>query len=680
MIHRLTLVFIYVFWFFNLNAQQLDADSLLRISKTGNDREKVQALIALAQENKNNNPQLAVTYASQALEKAKTLNDDALWAKAAQILASAEFINGNFNPAKEHYTEALLHFTNTNNKKSIADVSASLGGLYFAQGNLTTASDFYLKALRLFEEEHNKTGMVNMYSALSNLYSRQNNFSKSIEYGLKAINSYEESSDKLMALVGYDNIGNMYIQQKDLPKAKFYFNKSLRLYSDMRNNAGIASTYIQLGNIEYETGNPENAVTYFKKALDISNNLKIQPLTVACYNALGKAFIELKLYSKAIEQFNRSVAIAKQMNLKIELDEAYEGLALVYKITNSDEKAQTFSALSKELKDSLYNDSTLKRLNDQLLVYESEKQQQQIVLLNKEQQIQENEIKRQRERANIMIGAFSVLGILLVIVLIFAFQNRKIAHNLRKQQIELIEKSNSILEQKEKLDQLNNVKDRFFSIISHDLRNNLTTMKLYFDLISHQDYVASDHSEITKQISGSVENTIDLLENLLIWASAQIKGVPIHIQKLNMHTLTQENINLLGSIAHQKNITLQNNVDESVIAFGDMDMINLVLRNLISNAIKFTNENGNVLIHGNMLTTECIIEVRDNGIGISEENMPRLFNQYEHPTTKGTGNEKGTGLGLMLCKDFIERNGGSIWVKSEKNKGSSFFFNLPLKV
>lgn len=204
-------------------------------------------------------------------------------------------------------------------------------------------------------------------------------------------------------------------------------------------------------------------------------------------------------------------------------------------------------------------------------------------------------------------------------------------------------------------------------------------MKLYFDLISNKDYVPQDNNEITKQIAGSVENTIDLLENLLVWASTQIKGVPIHIQKLNVHTLAQENINLLSGTAHHKNIILQNTVSEDALAYGDIDMINLVLRNLITNAIKFTGENGIIVLSSDINNTHRIVAVKDNGIGISAENISKLFNQHLHPTTKGTANEKGTGLGLILCKDFITRNGGDIWVESSKNDGTTFYFSLPLQ-
>jgi signal transduction histidine kinase len=242
---------------------------------------------------------------------------------------------------------------------------------------------------------------------------------------------------------------------------------------------------------------------------------------------------------------------------------------------------------------------------------------------------------------------------------------------LQKQQKELIE-------QKDELNRLNQVKDRFFSIISHDLRNNLTTMKLYFDLISHPDYKPESNHEITAQIAGSVENTIDLLENLLVWASSQIKGTPMHIQPLDIKQQVQENVDLLSGNAAHKNIKLENKITESLTALGDKDMINLILRNLLSNAIKFTPAGGNVSVSGVGDDKWISVSVSDNGIGISKENLTKLFDQHLHPTSRGTGNEKGTGLGLLLCKDFIERNGGTISVVSEKEKGTTFTFTLPV--
>lgn len=660
-------------------AQKYDNDSLQQLALNGTEKEKLLALQLLAELNRNNNPQQSLTYLNQAVEKAKVLGDQYALAGCLQLSASIENRNGNFQRAKELYLESLNQHINTNNRKGQADVTVALSGIYFMQGNLPLAADGYLRGLRYYEEINNKAGMVNTLSALGNIYARQNNFSKSIEYNLRALSLYEESSDKFRALVGYDNIGNIYLRQNNPIKAKEYFTKSLVLYGEMKNNTGIASTLLQLGTIEQAGDKHDQALQLFQRSLAISKKLKSQPLVVSALNAMGKSYTALRLYPKAIECFRKAIALAKESDMKIELEESYQGLASVYKLTKEKEKATTFSTLSKELKDSIYNDSSLKKLTDQLLVYESEKKNQQIELLNKEQQIRESELTREREIRNLFTIASSIMGLLFIVLVVFTVQNRRFAKSLQKQQAELLEKNANILEQKEKLDQLNTVKDRFFSIISHDLRNNLTTMKLYFDLISNKDYEPQDNSEISKQIAGSVENTIDLLENLLVWASTQIKGVPIHIQKLNVHTLAQENINLLSGTAHHKNITLQNMVSEDALAYGDIDMINLVLRNLITNAIKFTGDNGLIMLSSYNNDTHRIVAVRDNGIGISADNIGKLFNQHLHPTTKGTANEKGTGLGLILCKDFISRNGGEIWVESSKNEGTTFYFSLPLQ-
>jgi signal transduction histidine kinase/Tfp pilus assembly protein PilF len=662
-----------------LFAQRGTIDSLEQVSLNGTDREKLTALQLLVTYTRNNDPQRALNYLAQAIDKATALNDVAALAKCYQLTGSIQYRTGNFAKAKENFLQSLNYYIDTKNNKGQAEITAALAGIYYEQGDLPQAADHYLRALRYYEEVNDKSGMVSMLSSLGRIYARQNNFSKSIEYNLRAINLYEETSDKLRALVGYDNIGNIYLRQNNPRKAQEYFNKSLKLYTEMKNDIGIASTLLQLGNIEYSLGNHEKAMGYFRRSLGICTRLNAQPLIVSNLNALGKTYMQLSLYDKAEDAYRRAITIAKDVQLKIELDEAYQGLAQVYKLMKENEKSRIFEGLSKNIRNSVYNDSTLKKLTDQILLYESEKKEQQIQLLNKEQLIKQSELNREREIRNFFYIAGVILGLALIVLIIFAIRNRRIARSLQKQQTELIEKNRSIMEQKEKLDQLNTVKDRFFSIISHDLRNNLTTMKLYFDLVGNENYEPADNSDITKQISGSVENTIDLLENLLVWASAQIKGIPIHIQKLNLHTLAEENISLVGSLAHQKNITLKNNISEDAIAFGDIDMINLVLRNLVSNAIKFTGENGLIELSSAIADSECIVSVKDNGVGISEENLARLFNQHQHPTTKGTANEKGTGLGLMLCKEFVERNGGRIWVESRKDMGTTFFFTLPLQ-
>lgn len=676
---RTILIFLICTWITPLvHAQQLNPDSLQQTLNSGSEQDRINSLLLLGQSVRNSNPTLAIQYYQQAWEKSKAIGNESSAAKAAQSLGGLYFRNGNYENAKSTFIEALSHYQNARNNKGVADVTTSLANTFYAQGNLVQASQYYLNALRYYEEVNDNSGMVTIFSALSTIYARQNNFSKSTEYSIKATQLFEKSSDKFRALVGYDQIGNSYLRQNDLSKARQYFRKSLQLYTELKNEAGIASTLNQLGDIEFKLDNIDKSYALYNQAYSLSKKLRIKPLIIAAQIGRAKCNTEKRQYNAATQAFQDAIALAKSIQSNIELEEAYQGLSLVYERTQQTEKSRTFDVLSKEIRDSLYNDSTRKKLNDQLLIYESEKKEQQIELLNKEQLLRSTELKQQQQFTRWLVIASLVLGILLTIVFVFFIQNRRIANDLRKQQHELIEKNQSILEQKEKLDQLNTVKDRFFSIISHDLRNNLTTMKLYFDLISNEHYVATDHSEITRQISGSVENTIDLLENLLVWASAQIKGIPIHIQPLDLVAITNENIALLNGTASQKQLSLENHLTSDMIAKGDLDMINLVMRNLISNAIKFTPEKGKIDVYAGKTANEITVEVRDNGVGIGPENLEKLFHQHNHPSTKGTGNEKGTGLGLLLCKDFIERNGGKIWVESNRGKGASFFFTLPV--
>ncbi|MCU0441127.1 MAG: tetratricopeptide repeat protein [Bacteroidia bacterium] len=643
-------------------AQQTEADSLY----------------AAAYQLRYENSALSLSLFEQAEQVAREAGNTKIEALSNQQMASIYYRGGQFGAAVSRYQQALEINQRIGNAKAVADIEVALATAFFAQGKLSQATTLYLEALRYFDQVNDKPGQIAAWNALATIYSRQNNFSKSIEYTLKAIRLYEASSDKFRVLVGYDQIGNAYLRQQNLIKAKEAFLKSLKLYTDLDNKAGVAATLLQLGNIAYQRKQYAEALQYYNKAVVLANKMQAKALLVSAYNALGKVHQKLKAYDESIQSFNKAIVLAKLTEQKIELEEAYQGLAQVYAITNEQAKSSTFGLLSKELKDSLYNDSMLKGLNDQLLVFESEKKQQQIELLRKEQLLQEVELKRERERQQ----NYNVFGVILmsliVLLLFFLFQYARTAKSLKRQQAELLEKNASILQQKEDLTQLNKVKDRFFSIISHDLRNSLTTMKLYFDLMSNPNYVPENNAEMSRQISGAVENTIDLLENLLVWASAQIKGVTIHIQPLNMHRVASDTIQLLNGTAHQKSISLNNALPENLYALGDADMIHLILRNLVSNAIKFTPEGGSVMVFGNETQDMVTIEVKDNGVGIQENALKTLFDQHLHPSTKGTGNEKGTGLGLLLCKDFIERNGGTISVTSRKGEGTSFFITLPV--
>lgn len=248
-------------------------------------------------------------------------------------------------------------------------------------------------------------------------------------------------------------------------------------------------------------------------------------------------------------------------------------------------------------------------------------------------------------------------------------------------QVELIARTKANLHLSEKYNEikaLNKAKDTIFSIISHDLKGPVGTMKSFIDMmIKDNSYFSSNQimrylGMISKQ-SSSVYYT---LNNLLEWAICQGNNITFEPKFQSLESAVQSNIDLFDEIARQKKIKLINDINPSVFAFFDNNLISTVVRNLISNAIKFTSENGVVTIFSTVSEEKIIVTVFDTGIGIKSDRIEKLFDSKSYETSFGTKKEKGSGLGLKICKDFIEAHGEKIWVESEVNAGSAFKFSL----
>jgi len=231
---------------------------------------------------------------------------------------------------------------------------------------------------------------------------------------------------------------------------------------------------------------------------------------------------------------------------------------------------------------------------------------------------------------------------------------------------------------REKLLELNATKEKLFSIISHDLRSSLGSVLCLSDLLLEnlEQYPKSKIRQFVNNIYQSSKNTFELLENLLDWSRLQTEKLTQRKEKHNLKNNIDNIFQLYSEIAKKKRITLQNNIRPDVLIYCDIDMTKTVLRNLISNAIKFTNAEGLVSLNFIENDTNIEIQITDSGVGIMAENIPNLFSIEKNISTLGTNNEKGTGLGLMLCKELIEKQGGKIWVESELGEGSIFKFTL----
>jgi signal transduction histidine kinase len=266
---------------------------------------------------------------------------------------------------------------------------------------------------------------------------------------------------------------------------------------------------------------------------------------------------------------------------------------------------------------------------------------------------------------------------LAILIVILVFRLRISA--LKKQKI-LLEKSVAI--KTAELNELNVSKDKFFSIIAHDLKNPFNTIIGFSDLMKESIRLNDPATfyEYTEMINTSAIQTLRLLENLLEWANSQRGKLIFTPVPVNLNELVQDEFMMIDEMATGKNIELKSFIPDSLTFVADKNMIRTILRNLITNAVKFTHKNGQVLVNAVSNSEHVEITVTDSGIGMSKEIMSKLFKIDANLTTRGTENEKGTGLGLFLCKEFVEKHNGNIWVESEEGKGSTFKIILPLDV
>ncbi|MCO4291339.1 HAMP domain-containing histidine kinase [Solitalea sp. MAHUQ-68] len=276
-----------------------------------------------------------------------------------------------------------------------------------------------------------------------------------------------------------------------------------------------------------------------------------------------------------------------------------------------------------------------------------------------------------------LIGTYLLVMISIVTVVLSIRNNYEYERKKAQRHKEEITLQNQLISQQYKnLENQDLIKIKVFSIISHDLRGPLTSLQGLLNLFNEKLIGTEEFTELSTEITERVRHNLQLLDNLLYWSNSQMLGLKVEAVEIVFNNMMDEFLHLLKPEAESKHIIIENNINGEVSAYADINMVKVVIRNLLSNAIKFTRPFGKIKISCRNDGEAAIFSVEDNGVGISSENQMKLFSM-DHFSTKGTANEIGTGLGLILCKDFIERNGGKIWTISELGKGSVFSFSLP---
>ncbi|HWK07192.1 MAG TPA: tetratricopeptide repeat-containing sensor histidine kinase [Puia sp.] len=548
------------------------------------------------------------------------------------------------------------------------------GVAYAAKGKYPEALNCQLQALRISERLGLEDLIRGNYNDIGILYTDMRDYAKALDYLEKALETARQHNSRTILGALLTNIGEVYKERNQYDSAIIYNTQSLAIARELHDSLSMAISLLNIGDNYGRKRMPEKALGYLEASLRISEKIRDDEGLAYSNNLIAETYHQSHQYQKSIDYGLVGLSQAKKLGIKDLAKGAYHTLYSDYRDLGDLGKALEARNEEIALNDSLYNLEKEKELKVLQSDYDLERQQHQIDLLNKDKLIQQSEITRGRIIHYLFIGLAFLLGL-------WAFF--LVRSNLQKQQLNKLLKAQNeeIVMQNQQLADINTIKNKLLSIIGHDLRSPVSSLKGFVDLLRSSTLTEEQIRHFSNLMSNSLVSTSHLLDNLLFWAKSQMEGMRVSAGSFDLQEVIRQNKNLVQSRATEKEVLLV--TDEKggpVMVYADEIMVDMVIRNLVENAIKFSRAGDMVTISARKNTDLVTITVQDTGTGIHPDDHPKIFNRSVSYTTSGTSREKGSGLGLSLCKELVEKNGGKIWFESEPEKGTSFTFTLPAPV
>jgi signal transduction histidine kinase len=469
------------------------------------------------------------------------------------------------------------------------------------------------------------------------------------------------------------NLAQLHVQQGKYPEALEQHKLALALRRSIDDRPNEARSLNAIGELYKIMKNDERALANHVAAIKIRKRLDDKQGIAESYNNIGILYYHQKNISQAIANLKLALQAAQEAQAQNQISRSYDFLSQCYNELGDYKNALEYKNLSLAMNDLILSDKNEHRLLETQNRYVIGKKELQIDKLQEDTQQKELQLAEQQKFRNIL---FLIIGLILIIVLLVLY-----LYILKQRSNKILKLANDKVHQQNlELQELNATKDKFFSIISHDLKGPLNSLTSFSGLlINHTESLSKEEIQmLAKDLDKSIKNLFALLENLLEWSRSQTGNIEFKPESFDLAIVLDENQALLNAQAQHKRIKIINEHTGEILVNAHKNSVNTVLRNLISNAIKFTPEGGAITLKSIKGKGVVIISITDTGVGMSAEVIRKLFRIDTKHSTKGTANEKGTGLGLILCKDFVEKNGGQILVESEVGKGSVFSFSLPL--
>jgi signal transduction histidine kinase len=608
----------------------------------------------------------SVNHSQEYLNKALVLSEEIEdhWFKG-EILNRIAINQYRFNETKlalETFNDALYYSQLSKNYKTIGAIYSMIGTIFRVNGVYSRAIEYFIKSRLNYKKANFNEGDAWVAYLLGQVNSDLRNSEKALKYFQESLGKYQilyaidgNSSGVSMC---YEQIALLNLEFGNLEEANNNINFLLEIYSKTKSKYGISSSYSLLGKLEYLKGNYKQAEKHLYKSLEIKNEYLNLHGKASIYEYLGLCLIKTGHLDEGIKKINQGLEIALSTKSKKNQLDIYSKLAEVYLDINDFKKVIYYKNKQIEVQDLILFGEADIQIEQLHTFYELDEKNQQINQLKKEKEV--NILKIEQQRFYQILMGLVILITIVITVIIYLFYNKLRLKN-------------------NELNILNTTKNKILTIIAHDLRSPFNTILGFSELLSNnaKRLETTKIVKFSQHINLEATNTLTLLDNLLNWAKTQTKQISFKPKILDIKPIISQILEELNSTAELKQISLNYIQHDNIEVYADNHMLKIILRNIITNAIKFTYPEGSIIINAKQKNNFVEISVSDNGIGMDDKTLKELFTLQTKETTKGTANEKGSGLGLALCKELIEKHGGKIWVTSKIDKGTIFYFSLP---
>lgn len=626
------------------------------------------------------NNETAFDYINKAVElshKIENKSDIAYYSNIQGSILSGLF---DFNNAGVSLERALEIYESIDEIKGKASVITNMGNMYHRMTMYDKAQECFFRALELYNNSGDLNGIASVKNYIGIVYRQLNNLDMALEYYNQALDTYNKIGGIRRGIASVqNNIGIIWFERNDYTTALDYYSQALQSYEKINYLSGIAITSHNTGILHTRLGNYIDAMESYQRSVDINISSGNYFNLANNYNNIGELYFLMKEFEKSIGFLEEALELANKINARMVISENYLFRARLFSEIGEFEKSLVNYELYDATKDSIFNTDARENIAKLQLRYNRENQLSELELLQKDNDIRTLNIRRQRSYLA-YLGGLAILAGLFVIAIHGLYRYRKkLTINLHEKTSQLEAANRELACTELNLQRLNSTKDKFFSIIAHDLKNPFNAL-LGFSETLHQNYKDLTREQVLTYIgiiNKSAVNLYSLLENLLEWSRSQTGNIRFNPEKFSLREVTDTGINTVMVNAKHKNISISNEIPMEIIAFTDKNIVSTIIRNLVNNAVKFTHINGKIIISSKQINDFIEVSVKDNGVGIGPAELKKLFNLDYNITSIGTNDEKGTGLGLMLCKEFVGKCGGKLWVESEPDKGSTFTFTIP---